>query len=213
MFFMKLMDDGGPVMWIILVCAVLALFIFLMKVFQFHRDEIRVRELLRGLFNVLQRDGVVEALTLCDHTPGPVAKLLSAGILAHQRGDTDIRSAIDEAALDELPKLERHISLLSTLSAIMPLLGLLGTVLGMLEAFEAIQASEYFSAGAIGAPMAKALLTTAAGLTVAIPCRFGCNYLIVRVEAITLDMEKAALELIGFFERRQQESAAPEADK
>ena len=206
--FMKLMNQGGPVMWIILGCAVLALFIFLTKVFQFHRDEISVRELLRGLFNVLQRNGVVEALTLCDNTPGPVAKLLSAGILAHQRGDTDIRSAIDDAALEELPKLERHISLLSTLSAILPLLGLLGTVLGMLDAFEAIQASEYFSVSAIGAPLAKALLTTAAGLTVAIPCHIGCNYLIDRVESITLDMEKAALELTGFFERQQQTDEA-----
>ena len=210
MFFMKLMNEGGPVMWIILVCSVLALFIFLTKVFQFHRDEIRVRELLRGLFNVLQRDGIVEALTLCDNTPGPVAKLLSAGILAHQRGDTDIRAAIDDAALEELPKLERHISLLSTLSAILPLLGLLGTVLGMLSAFEAIQASEYFSVSAIGAPLAKALLTTAAGLTVAIPCHIGCNYLIERVESISLDMEKAALELTGFFERRQQTSGEEE---
>jgi biopolymer transport protein ExbB len=204
MLFMKLMNEGGPVMWIILVCSVLALFIFLTKVFQFHRDEIRVRELLRGLFNVLQRDGIVEALTLCDNTPGPVAKLLSAGILAHQRGDTDIRAAIDDAALEELPKLERHISLLATLSAILPLLGLLGTVLGMLSAFEAIQASEYFSLSAIGAPLAQALLTTAAGLTAAIPCHIGCNYLIDRVESITLDMEKAALELTGFFDRLQQ---------
>ena len=206
MFFMKLMTAGGPVMWVILVCSVLALFIFLTKVFQFHRDEISVRELLRGLFNVLQRNGIVEALTLCDNTPGPVAKLLSAGILAHQRGDANIRAAIDDAALEELPKLERHISLLSTLSTILPLLGLLGTVLGMLSAFEAIQASEYFSVSAIGTPLARALLTTAAGLTVAIPCHIGCNYLIDRVESITLDMEKAALELTGFFERQNQMS-------
>lgn len=202
MFFFKLMDDGGPVMWVILVCAVLALFIFLLKVFQFHRDEISVRELMRGLFNVLQRNGVVEALTLCDNTPGPVARLLSAGILARQRGDVDIRTAVDDAAMDELPKLERHIALFGTLSYVMLLLGLLGTVLGMLDAFEAIQASEYFSAGDIGEPLAKALLTTAAGLTVAIPCHIGYTYLTMRVEALTLDMEKAALELTGFFDRQ-----------
>ena len=116
MFFFKLMNDGGPVMGVILVCAVLALFLFLIKVFQFHRDEISVRELMRGLFNVLRCNGVVEALTLCDNTPGPVARLLSAGILAHQRGDSDIRSAIDAAAMDELPKIERYIALFGTLS-------------------------------------------------------------------------------------------------
>lgn len=202
MFFIKLMRDGGPVMWVILVCALAALFIFLVKVFQFHRDEISVRELMRGLFNVLQRNGIVEALTLCDNTPGPVAKLLSAGILARQRGDADIRSAIDDAALEELPKLERHINLFGMLGYVLLLLGLLGTVLGMLDAFEAIQASEeYFSAGDIGAPLSRALLTTAAGLTAAIPCHVGYTYLTTRVEVLTLDMEKAALELTGFFER------------
>ena len=213
MFFFKLMNDGGPVMWVLLVCAVLALFIFLIKVFQFHRDEISVRELMRGLSNVLKRNGVVEALTLCDNTPGPVARLLSAGILAHQRGDTNIRNAMDDAAMDELPKLERHILLLETLSYVLMLLGLLGTVLGMLDAFEAIQASEYFSAGDIGKPLAKALLTTAAGLTFAIPCHIGYNYLITRVEALTLDMEKATLELSRFFERQEEESDRTEEEK
>ena len=204
MLFIKLINDGGPLMWVILVLSVLAFFIFLAKVFQLHRDEISVRELLRGIFNVLQREGIVEALTLCDNTPGPVAKLLSAGILAHQRGDHNISTAIDDAALDELPKLERHINLLNTISKILPLLGLLGTVIGLLSAFETIQASEYFSAGDIGAPLAQALLTTAASLAVAIPLQIGCNYLIGRIETITLDMEKAALELTGFFDRKNE---------
>lgn len=210
MFLVKLMNDGGPIMWVILVFAVLALFIFLGKVFQFHRDEISVRELMRGLVNVLQRNGVVEALTLCDNTPGPVARLLTAGILAHERGDSNIRNAIDDAAMEELPKLERSIPLFGTLSYIFVLLGLLGTILGMLDAFEAIQASEHFYAGSIGEPLAKALLTTAAGLTMAIPCHIGYTYLTMRVETLTLDMEKAALELTGFFERSQQETTAEE---
>ena len=63
--FLELMRDGGPIMWVILFCSVVALFIFLKKVFQFHREEINVGELLRGLFNVLRRDGFVEALTPC----------------------------------------------------------------------------------------------------------------------------------------------------
>ncbi|MBE6359352.1 MAG: MotA/TolQ/ExbB proton channel family protein [Lentisphaerae bacterium] len=208
MFLIKLMNDGGPVMWVIMACSVLALFIFLIKVFQFHRDEISVRELMRGLFNVLKRNGVVEALTLCDNTPGPVARLLSAGILARQRGDRNIRSAIDNAAMDELPKLERHIRLLGVLGYVLLLLGLLGTVIGMLNAFEAISASEYFSAGDIGGPLAEALLTTAAGLTAAIPCYIAYSYLVMRVEALTLDMEKAALELTAFFERQDAGESA-----
>ena len=156
--------------------------------------------------NVEPRDGIVEALTLCDNTPGPVARILGAGILAHQRGDEDIRRAIDEAALEELPKLERHIRMFGTLCYIMPLLGLLGTVLGMLGAFESIGAAGNFTTEAVSHPVWQALLTTAAGLTITIPCHVGYNYLVGRVESMTLDMEKAALELTSFFERSRQNS-------
>ena len=206
--FLQLMRDGGPVMWVILGCSVLALVVFLEKVFQFHRDEINVRELLRGLTNVLKRDGMVEALTLCDSTPGPAARLLGAAILAYQRGDSDIRQAIDDAALDELPKLERRVNLLGTLGFILPLLGFLGTVLGMLKVFEAMQPNEFFfSVKTISPAVMSALVTSAAGLTAAIPCYLGHNYLVSRVNAITLDMEKAALEITAFFDRHAREKA------
>lgn len=204
MFFMKLMKDGGPVMWIIVACSILGLLIFFVKLFQFHRDEISVKELMRGLFNVLKRDGFVEALTLCDSTPGPVAKLLSAGILAYQRGDSNITQALDDAALDEIPRIERYINILGTLAYILPLLGFLGTVLGMLNAFEIIRDSQYFTAGAIGGPIAMALITTAAGLTGAIPCHIAYNYLVKRVESMVFDMEKASIELTAFFERQKK---------
>ena len=197
---LKLMQDGGPVMWVILGLALLALFVFLNKVFQFHREEINVRELMRGLTNVLERDGYVEALTLCDNTPGPAARLLGAAILAYQRGDEEIRQAIDDAALDELPKLERHVGLLGTLGFVLPLLGFFGTVCGMLKVFEAIRGNEYLAAASISGGAIGALVTSAAALAVAIPCYLGYNYLVFRVDTITLDMEKAALEIVSFFE-------------
>ena len=207
MLLLRLIKDGGPVMWIILVCSILSLFVFLMKVFQFHREEINVRELLRGLFNVLKREGLVEAITLCDHTPGPAAKLLGAAILAYQRGDEDISAAIDEAALEEIPKLEKHLNFLATMGFILPLIGFLGTVLGMLKAFQAVRVSEYLSSTAIAGAVTMALVTTAAALVVAIPCYIGYNYLLSRVNTITLDMERAAREITAFFERRRKENA------
>lgn len=205
MLFLKMMNDGGPVMWIILIFSVLALFIFLKKTFQFHREEINVQELLRGLFNVLKREGLVEAITLCDHTPGPAARLLGAAIVAYQRGDEDIRTAVDDAALEEIPKLERHLNILSTIGFILPLIGFLGTVIGMIQAFEVVRSAEYLSATSIAGAVTTSLLTTAAALSVAIPCYIAYNYLVSRVKAITLDMEKAALEIIAFFERKRAE--------
>lgn len=206
-FFLQLMDNGGPVMWVILGGSLLALAVFLEKTFQFHRDEIKVRELLHGLINVLKRDGMVEAVTLCDNTPGPAARLLRAAILAYQRGDTDIRQAVDDAALDELPKLERRINLLGTLGFVMPLLGFLGTVLGMQQVFEKMGSNEFITAVDISRSVMPALITTAAGLAAAIPCYLGHNYLVARVNAITVDMEKAALEITAFFAQHGKASA------
>ena len=194
MLYLKLLNDGGPIMWVILAGSLVALFVFLEKVFQFHREEINVRELLRGLFNVLKRDGFVEAITLCDNTPGPAARLLGAAILAYERGDEDIRQAVDDAAL------------LGTLGFIMPLVGFLGTVLGMMRTFQVVGASEYLSTADIAGAVNMALITTAAALVVAIPSYLGYNYLIARVNSITLDMEKASLEIIAFFDRRRQET-------
>ncbi len=210
MFFYQMLHDGGPVMWLIAVGAVVSLVIFLAKTFQFHREEINVRELLRGLTNVLQRDGIVEALTLCDNTPGPVARLLSAAILAYERGDENIRQAVDDAALDELPKLERHLNFIGTMGLVMPLLGLLGTILGLLGMFEVIRNGGTIDVVSAAKPLGQALISTAAGLTVAIPCYLGYNYLVARVNAISLDMEKAALEISGFFDRKLAEKKADE---
>ena len=205
MLYTQLIDDGGPIMWVILAGSLIAVFVFLKKVFQFHREEINVRELLRGLFNVLKRDGFVEAITLCDNTPGPAARLLGAAIMAYERGDEDIRQAIDDAALEEMPKLERHINLLGTIGFVMPLIGFLGTVLGMMRAFQVAANAEALSAERISEAVNMALITTASALVVAIPCYIAYNYLVARVNSITLDMEKASLEIMNFFERREAE--------
>ena len=207
MLFMKMMTDGGPVMWLILFASVTAMFIFFEKWFQFHSEQINVGELITGLFNVLRRDGYVEAITLCDNTPGPVPAVLNAAILARQRGDRNLESAIESACLDEVARLERHLNILGTIGYIAPLLGLLGTVLGLMEAFQAVNAtaSVYLSVKELASAVNLALITTASGLAVAIFCYAAYNYLHGRLNAITLDIEKAASEIVAFFERHEQQ--------
>ena len=130
MNFWNIIMECGIIMWVILACSVLAVFIFIGKWFQFHRAQVNVRELVSGLVNVLRRDGMIEALSLCDNTPGPVARILTAAIQAYQNED-DIRQAIDDAVLVELPRLESHLNVLGTIAKTAPMLGLLGTVYGM----------------------------------------------------------------------------------
>jgi len=201
--FMDLMSKGGPVMWLILGCSVVATFVFLEKVFYFHRVQINVGELVRGLINVLKRDNIVEAVSLCDDTPGPAAHVLRTAILSYEQGDEDLRQAIEDAELGEIPRLESRLNILATIAYITPLLGLLGTVIGMIGVFSEINTKGAFvNATDLADEIGMALYTTAAGLCVAIPCHIAYNYLVSRVETIILDMEKASSEIIYFFKNR-----------
>jgi biopolymer transport protein ExbB len=216
MLFLQIMRDGGPVMWLIAACSLIAMFIFLEKWFQFHREQVNVKELLKGLFNVLKRDGFVEAISLCDNTPGPAAKILAAAILAYEHGEKDIRLAIEDANAEEIPKLEKHVTILGTIGYITPLLGLLGTVLGMMQAFQTIHSkSVYLSAGDLSGAINLALTTTAAGLCVAIPCYIAYNYLLSRINSFSQEMEKAASEITFFFKNHQSSDKEfkPESEK
>ena len=201
---MDIMKDGGPVMWLILLCSIVALFIFLEKLFYLHRVQINAGDLVRGLINVLKRNSIVEAISLCDDTPGPAAHVLRAAILAYEEGEEDLRQAIDDAALGEIPRLEARMKIMATIGYITPLLGLLGTVLGMIMVFNEITSKgAMVNASQLSQGIGTALFTTASGLCVAIPCFIAYNYLVSRIESITLDMEKASSEIIYFFKRNK----------
>ncbi len=210
---MNLMRDGGPVMWIILACSVVATFVFLEKWFHFHREQVNVGELVSGLINVLKRDGMVEAISLCDNTPGPVARILMAAILAYEKKDEDIQQAIEDAALTEVPRLEGRLNLLATIAYVTPLLGLLGTVLGMMGAFKTIaEKGAYVTATQLSGDIGEALITTAGGLCVAIPTYLAYNYLVSRVGSFTFEMEKAASEILYFFKHHKDSEKSEDAE-
>ncbi len=204
MLFMDIMQDGGAVMWLILLCSIVAVFIFLEKLFYLHRVQINAGDLVRGLINVLKRNSIVEAISLCDDTPGPAAHVLRAAILAYEDGEDDLRQAIDDAALGEIPRLEARMKIMATVAYITPLLGLLGTVIGMIVVFNEITTKgAMVNASNLSQGIGQALFTTAAGLCVAIPSFMAYNYLVSRIESITLDMEKASSEIIYFFKRNK----------
>ena len=201
MLFADIIKFGGPVMWLIAFCSFVALVIVLERWFHLHRAQINVGELLSGLFNVLKRENLLEAITLCEDTPGPVSHVLRAVILRYAQNDKDLKQAAINASLDEIPRLERRMNIVATIAYVAPLLGLLGTVLGMIDAFQVIQAKGAF-VNAIGLSEAiwQALLTTAAGLCVSIPCTIAYNYLVSRIQTITTEIDKASSEIIYFFD-------------
>src|SRR6201984_581842 len=121
---------GGPVLILILLTSALAVIVFIERLLHCHRAQINSTEFLAGVRNVLKRDNVVEALSICDATPGPVARLVKVAVLSRDRGRDGVREALEEAGLVEVPRLEEKINLLATIAQIAPLMGLLGTVLG-----------------------------------------------------------------------------------
>ncbi len=198
-YIQQLLNEGGPIMYVISACSILAFFIILGRLFHLHRAQIDVQEFIHGLFNVLKRNNVVEAVAICDETPGPVAHVLRAAILSYDKDEAAIRNAAEEVSLSEVPRLEHNIRLLATLAYITPLLGLLGTVTGMIGAFDSMQEGGPFVGTVLLAKDVRmALLTTAAGLSVSIACCVFHNFLVGRVESLVLDMEKAAREMVYF---------------
>jgi biopolymer transport protein ExbB len=193
--FLKL---GGPMIWVILGASTVALVVFIQRVLHYHRAQINSMEFLNGVRNVLKRENVVEALSICDATPGPVARLVKVAILNRERGRDGVREALEEAGLVEVPPLEDKLNLIATIAQIAPLLGLLGTVLGFIRIFAKLQAQGTLAnVQDLSGGVWEALICTAAGLAVAIPCYAGYNYLVSRVNAIVLDMEKSATEIVN----------------
>lgn len=195
----EILSLGGPVLWIILASGLLAFGVFVERALHLHRARIKSEDFLKGIFTILGRHNTEEALTICDETPGPVAQTVKVAILHRKDGREAIQAAVDEASQAEISRLERRLVVVATVGQTAPLLGLLGTVLGMIESliFMQQEAPLIQSADVMGG-MLRALVTTAAGLMVAIPCYAAFNLLVVKIDRIVLDMQKAATETVAF---------------
>jgi biopolymer transport protein ExbB len=197
-----LLANGGPVIWLILIAAATAAVVFVERALFCHRSQINSAEFLNGVRTVLKRDNVVEAVSICDATPGPVARLVKAAILNRDKGRDRVREAVEEAGLTEVPRLEEKLNLLATIAQISPLLGLFGTIVGFIQVFMNLQAEglyAHISGGqhSLAAGIWQSLICAAGGIAVAIPAHAGYNYLVSRVNKIVLDMERAAAEIVN----------------
>ena len=197
-FTQLLLSKDGLVLWLILLGGAVAVVVFIERFLHCHRAQINSTEFLNGVRNVLRRDNVVEAISICDATPGPVARLVKTAILSRDQGRDRIREAIEETGLVEVPRLEEKLNLLATIAQLAPLLGLLGTLLGFIRVFEQLQnAGLYANVDKLAPGVGSAMIYAAAGLAVAIPVHAGYNYLVSRVNSIVLDMERAATEIVN----------------
>jgi biopolymer transport protein ExbB len=206
-YMFELIQKGGPVMFPILLCSVVSLAIVIERFYYLYRSRIDTKTFMTNIERTVKRNKIAEAIELCDKTPGPIAHIVKAGIIKHDRPRQEIREAIEDAGHQEIPYLERHMSLLATIFHISPLLGLLGTVTGMVRTFQIIQEKSVsfnpVSPGDLAGGIWEALLTTVAGLIVAIPTLVVYNYFVNKVDVFVVEMERSATELIDILTQRE----------
>ena len=196
-----LVKAGGPVMAPILLCSVFAFAITVEKLWflaSIRGGDYRLKE---EIFDLIKSNKIKEALQLCESNPSPVARIIKAGIEKSGSSREEMKESIENVSLFEIPRLESKLNALSVIANVSPLLGLLGTIGGIAATFQNIQlraaALNPITPGDLAGGIWQALITTAAGLIIAIPAFVVYNYLLSRVNAVILQMEKAATELLN----------------
>lgn len=198
---------GGPIMGLIIVCSIMAFAVFLERIWYLRAAKIDTKKFMQEISNKVKNNKVMQALDMCNITKGPIARILKSGIMKYDRTRQDIKEAIEDAGIHEVPLLEKNLSVLATIAHISPLLGLLGTVVGMLKSFQVIEEKAMsmvpINPGDLAGGIWEALITTVAGLSVAIPVYVAYNYLVSRVDNFVLDMEKSATELVNLLSEQK----------
>lgn len=196
---------GGVLMAPILVCSVLALAVIIERAFSLHRSQVGSDIFFRSVERSIRRNRMVEAIEACDRAPGAIPKIVKSALLKHDRDLAEVREAVEETAAYEVPALERYLGVLATIATIAPLLGLLGTVTGLIRAFMVIQLkSGLVNPADLAGGIWEALITTVAGLAVAIPTYVAYNYFVNRVNHIITEMEKSASRVLQLLALSEQ---------
>lgn len=190
--------DWNVILVVIALCSVIGVAVFIERLNYLRKVDSDSDMLLIRLRPSIEQGNIVAAIEVCDETGGAVANIIRAGLNAHERSRSEIMQSMELRGLVEIAQLEKHARILSVLAHVTPLIGLLGTVLGFIRAFGEMRMSSLveISATQIGEAMEFALVTTAAGLVVAIPAVIAYNYLVSRIESIAVDMKASASEVI-----------------
>ena len=200
---LEIFQKGGPLMYPILFCSVLALAIFLERLWTFYCFRRGAADLVREVGSLLGDQRLAEATAACQRGDTPLGRVLMAALRAAGRPRTQIKEVTEEAGRRETAPLERYLGLLGTIASLSPLLGLLGTVLGMIQAFNVIATQGVGTPATLGGGISQALITTAAGLAVAIPTILLHKYLSSRLDRLTLEMEAWSLQIVDLLGREE----------
>ena len=192
----QLWADTGFMRWPLAGCLILGILVIIAKMISLQVKAAKTRSILKDVDELLTQQQIREALELTRDTAAPAANILYAGLERSEEGTDRVMKAIENQGLIEMSKLESGLVVLATLSTIAPLLGFLGTVIGMIIAFQSIEAAGEVEATLVAGGIKVALLTTAAGLAIAIPVSIGHNYFVSFIDSLVIDMEESAQKMV-----------------
>lgn len=202
-----------PMFLVLAILAVVAAVTFFGRFVDLRRAQIDYEDFLKGVINVLDRGNADEALAICEDTAAPVASIVSTAIRHRGESARLLREAVDSQGRAEVGRLDRRLAVLAIIAQTAPLLGMLGTVVGFVRTVMAANANELVSRATLMDGVMEALVSTAAGLAVAILASVMYSFLRVRLDRIVVDLEAAASQVLGYISAQREREAAKGKEK
>ncbi|MCJ7594058.1 MAG: MotA/TolQ/ExbB proton channel family protein [Desulfobacterales bacterium] len=197
---MDLIVRGGIFIYPIILCSIIALAVFLERLWILRRKNIIPAEFIRNVEELLKKQKISDAIFLCQGDPSSIARVFFAGLKNAGRGMWLVKESIEERGSREASTLEKRVGILSTIANLTPLLGLLGTVSGMIKTFNVISVQGVGNPAPLAGGIAEALITTAAGLSVAIPTLVCYRLIKDKAESLIFQMEENSIKIIEIME-------------
>ena len=204
----EIVRAGGPLMWPIIMCSVAAIAIVGERLWTLSAQRVMPRGLLQKVWQLVDNNQINDKVIAALEQNSPLGRVLAAGLANRHRPREVMMERLEDTGRHVVHELERFLNTLGTIASVTPLLGLLGTVTGIIKAFNAITEGGMGDPRMLSGGISEALITTAAGLLVAIPALIAYRYLRGRVDRIVVEMEKNAIQLADAVERTQQRDAA-----
>ena len=192
----KFIEGGAGFMSLIIICLIIGLALCIERILYLTFSKTNTKSLLEKVEKALAEGGIEAAKDVCRNTRGPVASIFYQGLLRYDQGVDVVEKTIVSYGSVQMSEMENGLSWIGLFIAIAPSLGFLGTVIGMIQAFDAIQAAGDISPNVVAGGMKVALITTVAGLIVAMILQVFYNYILAKIESITIDMEDSSISLI-----------------
>lgn len=204
----EIVKSGGWLMAPIILCGIITMGIILERFWTLQQKRVVPADLTSKVWGWVKKDALDQRQIQTLHQGSPLGQILAAGLVNRDRERSVMKESIEDTGRHVVHELERYLDTLATIAGISPLLGLLGTVSGMIQAFAAITTQGVGNPAVLAGGIATALITTAAGLTVAIPALIAYRYYRNRVDTLVVEMEKEAIKLVEALHRRQSGQGA-----